>query len=271
METVLRRGLEAGWPRYSIHPGDLAWWVHHSDPGQPEVEYWLDGDTGLVVIGSHEQEVDAFTVPGRSPLDLFTWGLDHLEGKGSVGLISTLDHELEGELADAGLAPAGYAEPLFIRDLDGPLPETELPQGWSLRPVRGEEEADKRRAASHAAFESTMEPGPHLERYLRFMRSPAYDGNRDLIAVAPDGRVASFMVWWPDASGIAQIEPFGTHPDFHRQGVGRALMSFALQRMQEDGMRRVRVMTGSERDPAIAFYQAMGFDPAADLRVWKRP
>ena len=93
-----------------------------------------------------------------------------------------------------------------------------------LRHVTGEGEADGRRAASHAAFKSTMSHEAHLDRYTRLMRSPVYEPTRDLIAVAPNGRIVSFMVWWPDTSGIAQIEQFGTHPDFHRQGIAKALL-----------------------------------------------
>ena len=110
-----------------------------------------------------------------------------------------------------------------------PIPEPDLPEGWVLRHLEGEHEANNRRAASHAAFQSTMTDEDHLNRYLKFMRSPVYDSERDLVAVAPDGRIAAFMVWWPDSTGVAQIEPFGTHTDFHRQGAGRALMYYGLE------------------------------------------
>jgi GNAT superfamily N-acetyltransferase len=97
------------------------------------------------------------------------------------------------------------------------------------------------------------------------MRSPVNDRERDLVAVAPDGRVAAFMVWWSDPSGIAQIEPFGTHPDFHRQGVGRALLKFGLARMQAAGMRTVRVCTEESREAAVAFYGSAGFEQGPRL------
>jgi ribosomal protein S18 acetylase RimI-like enzyme len=270
LQGLLSRGLQVGGPRYSFHPGDLAWWVHHSDPRQDTETYWVDGEDGLAVLGGHENEVLAFAVPGRSPLRLIVWGLDRVGSEAYAGMVSTLDTELEGELTANGMVPTRDSGPLFFRDLKATIPEPELPPGWSLRPVRGEEEADRRRAASHAAFESTMEPGAHLERYLRFMRSPVYEGDRDLVAVAPDGRIGAFIVWWPDPSGIAEIEPFGTDPHFHRQGMGRALMSFALERMREEGMTQARVITDADRQAAIAFYQAVGFEQVASLRDWKR-
>ena len=269
MQQILSRNLELGGPRYSIHPGDLAWWVHHPDPRrQADTSYWLDGESGFVELGGHDGEVVAFSIHGHSPMGLITWGLERLGSGAHVGLISNLDHELQSELEGAGMRPSDDVGPLFIRDLKAPIPEPDLAQGWSLRSLRGEVEADNRRAASHAAFESTMEPDAHLQRYLRFMRSPVYDAERDLVAVSPDGRIASFMVWWPDPSGIAQIEPMGTDPAFHRQGIGRALMAFALNRMRRAGIDQVRVITDLYREDAIAFYRATGFEDVARLRNW---
>ena len=75
-------------------------------------------------------------------------------------------------------------------------------------------------------------------------------------------------VWWGDQSGVAQIEPFGTHPDFHRRGIGRSLMYFALQRMSQAGMHTVRVLTDEPRE-ATAFYEGVGFSEVGRLRWWK--
>jgi ribosomal protein S18 acetylase RimI-like enzyme len=149
-----------------------------------------------------------------------------------------------------------------------PVPASQPLDGWELRPVAGEAEAETRRAASHAAFESTMEPSDHLQRYLRFMGSPAYERENDLVAVSPEGRVGSFMVWWPDETGIAQIEPFGTDPDFQRRGVGRALIHEGLARMRDAGMTVCRVVTDDYR-PANGFYEAVGFTHDGALRWWR--
>jgi ribosomal protein S18 acetylase RimI-like enzyme len=98
-----------------------------------------------------------------------------------------------------------------------------------------------------------------------------YEAERDLVAVTPEGRVASFMIWWPDPSGIAEIEPMGTDSAFQRMGVGRALMGYAFNRMRESGMTEVRVITEASRPEAVAFYTAVGFTRVADLRFWMGP
>jgi ribosomal protein S18 acetylase RimI-like enzyme len=104
----------------------------------------------------------------------------------------------------------------------------------------------------------------HLRRYLDFMSSPVYARERDLVAVAPDGTIASFMIWWADGSGVCQIEPFGTHPRFHRKGIGRALLYYGLAEMRAAGMRLARVCTDDDR-PATGFYEAVGFGDGVSM------
>ncbi|HEY6627611.1 MAG TPA: GNAT family N-acetyltransferase [Acidimicrobiia bacterium] len=272
MQAILSAAIRDDSPRYVIHPGDLAWWAYHSDPlADEQVSYWLDGDQGFAVLFSDHNEVAAFCAPGQSPLPLIEWGREQLGPNAKVVCVSSADHALESELKEKGYEVAGVDGPIFIHDLTNedvsPIP----PSGLTLRSLRGEEEADARRQASHAAFKSTMDPAEHLERYLRLMRSPVYNADRDLVAVTTDGTVAAFMIWWPDTSGIAEIEPMGTDPAFHRTGVGRALMNYGFSKMREAGMTRVRVITDDYRSDAIGFYSAVGFTQTAELRFWKRP
>lgn len=271
IQEILTEGLsrdDTG--RYYIHPGDFAWWVYHDDPRHPDhFSTWIQDDVGFVTIDSlAPSEINVFTRPGVDRMPLIRWGQRRLEGGGEVGWVADEDDELVDRLEGAGYEPV-YAYRAYRWDLTSDVPEVNLPPGWEIRPVAGEREADSRRAAAHAAFESTMPPPMHLQRYLDFMRSPVYVPERDLVAVAPDGTVASFMVWWgDDASRVAQIEPFGTHPDFHRRGIGRALISRGLGAMRDAGMNIARVCTDDDR-PATRFYEACGFEDAGRLRWWK--
>jgi ribosomal protein S18 acetylase RimI-like enzyme len=269
MQAIASRSLGSGGARNSIHPGDLAWWVHHEDPRLADsTTYWLMGDSGFAVL-VEGKDINAFTVPGGDLVGLIEWSRQRLDGAAEVGSISEEDFAVESYLRDSGFESASYMLSFEMDLTEGALLVPDLGPGWELRHVRGEDEADNRREASHRAFASTMDRKLHLERYLRFMRSPVYDRERDLVAVAPDGRVAAFMVWWSDPSGIAQIEPFGTHPDFHRQGVGRALLKFGLARMQAAGMRTVRVCTEESREAAVAFYAGVGFRQGPRLGWWR--
>lgn len=269
MQAIASKALAAGGVRYSLHPGDLAWWVHHEDPRLADATtYWLMGDTGFAVL-VEGKEINAFTVPGIDPIGLIEWGRGRLDSTAEVASIAEGDTELESYLRERGYEPASY---MLSFEMDLTRHEVLVPDlgpGWEVRHVSGEEEANNRREASHRAFASKMDRDLHLQRYLRFMRSPVYDNERDLIAVAPDGRIAAFMVWWPDPSGIALIEPFGTHPDFQRQGIGRALLQFGFARMKSAGMATVRVCTEDSRDAAVAFYENAGFNRGPRLGWWR--
>ncbi len=268
MQGILSDGVGRRQQRYYIHPGDLAWWIYHDDPRIPDhFSCWIQGDAGFVVIDTKSPgEIDVFTRPGVPRMPLVHWAQRRLDGSGDVGWVADDDDEMTSDLSRLGYGPV-YAYRSYEWDLSRPIQQTPLPEGWRVRPLEGEHEAETRRAASHAAFESTMPPAMHLDRYLAFMRSPVYSAERDLVAVAPDGSVGAFVIWWADPSGVAQIEPFGTHPAHHRKGVGRALLTHALAEMREAGMTLARVCTDDDR-PATGFYEACGFRDVGRLRWW---
>lgn len=271
MQEILCSALDTAPGRYTIHPGDLAWWIWHDDPRHAgQDSFWMSPGKAVLVIDAAGPEINAFSVPGQPLIPIIEFAQRLLDGSGEVGWVADSDEELVEYLTSQDYS-AVHTDRLYHWDLakvDVPTPE--LPAGWVLRPVLGEEEANERRRASHSAFKSTMDSEAHLQRYLRFMRSPVYDRERDLVAVSPEGRVASFVYWWPDSSGIAQIEPFGTHADFQRQGTGRALMYYALERMKAAGMRLTRVITDEPRSDATAFYSGVGFQEVDRVRWWKR-
>jgi mycothiol synthase len=270
IQRILSEGLAGETHRYYIHPGDLAWWVYHVDPRYPDhLSTWIQGETGFVTIDSlPPHEISVFTRPGIDRMQLIRWAQQRLGERGEVGWVSDDDRELADELQADGYQPE-HVNRSYQWDLRGDSPDPKLPAGWSLRAVAGEHEANLRRAASHAAFESNMPSAMHLRRYIDFMRSPPYVPQRDLVAVAPSGQIASFMVWWADDSGIAQIEPFGTHPDYQRRGIGRALIYHGLAEMKAAGMHKCRVITDEPR-AATAFYEGVGFDDVGRIRWWRR-
>jgi mycothiol synthase len=270
IQSILAEGLKSARYGYYPHPGEVGWWMYHSDPRHPTT-WWVRDDDAFVVLDSLSPgEMGVFTRPGVDRVPLIEWSRLRLGGRGEVAWIGETDRALIAYLEQAGYERAS-TDLRYEWDLTGDLPEYRLPEGWELRHVAGEHEANDRRKASHAAFKSTMPEDMHLSRYVTFMRSQAYVPEHDLIAVAPDGRIAAFMIWWADDSGIAQIEPFGTHPDFHRQGVGRALVYHGLREMRRSGMRLARVMTNDWRDDATSFYEGVGFDPVGTVSWWHLP
>lgn len=268
MQEILSEALAESDGRYTIHPGDLAWWMWHDDPRYPDtVSYWLQPGVGFVVIDARSGEINVFATEAQNRLPLLDWAQRRLGGRGEVGCVADSDVGLIDHLAARSYRPSRTSD-LYQWDLSSEPPAPSLADGWELRPLRGREEADARRRASHSAFRSTMDAQAHLDRYLRFMSSPVYERDRDLVAVSPHGEIGSFMVWWPDRSGIAQIEPFGTHSDFQRQGIATALIRYGLSRMRAAGMVTARVVTDDYREDANAFYKSAGFDLIDQVRSY---
>ena len=270
MLDILSEGVGREGDRYYIHPGDLSWWLYHDDPRFPDHDtFWMQGDSAFVVIDSRPPgEINIFARPGVDRIPLLRWAQRRLDGRGELAWVGDTDLELVTHLESEGYQQV-HTDRSYRWDLTGDLPNPLVPEGWALRPIKGEDEANARRSASHAAFESNMPEAMHLQRYLDFMRSVVYVPERDLVAVAPNGRIASFMVWWADKSGVAQIEPFGTHPDYHRQGIGRALLYHGLQEMKAAGMNSCRVITDEPRE-ATAFYEGIGFADVGRVHWWAR-
>jgi ribosomal protein S18 acetylase RimI-like enzyme len=146
------------------------------------------------------------------------------------------------------------------RSLADEIPAPALPEGCAIRPLAGEREVEAYAEVHRAAFGSTAMTAEWRQRTLR---APQYRPALDLVAVAPDGRLAGFCVCWLALERrTGQIEPIGVHPDYQRSGLGRALQLEALRRLRGQGADTALVETESTRTPARRAYESVGFGPS---------
>jgi ribosomal protein S18 acetylase RimI-like enzyme len=275
--AILRDMLRRGPVPHALSPGDWDWWIFHADPRYPS-EAWIrdpgDAGEGNAAIAFVAPEQRVCSVFGADAVDAVELGRERLgSGPWVFGDVSELDTARHDALRRLGFQPAGdVPQPLFTRPTAGGVPDAVLPDGFVIRPLAGEEEHASRAAAARRAFNSAMDPDAHTARYLRFMRSPAYVRDNDLVVVAPDGRIAAFTIVWPDTElSMAQFEPVGTDPDFQQRGLARALISAALTHLETLGITTAHVLTNGENVAAIACYQACGFVQYDAVRNWATP
>ena len=264
--SVLRDQLGSGPVPYTIHPGDWDWWCFHHEPRVPP-PIQLVGAGALVNV-SWDGELCAFGLPATALGALCATS----PGIRSVGYVSQRDGERAAVLRAGGWRPRG-APVLALEARTGTAREAalELPAGYTIRSLAGPAEATSRADAARLAFGSTLSPGQHRDRYRRFMDSPGYPDCLDLVAVAPDGGIAAFAVFWPDAAtSTTQLEPAGTHPEHQRLGLGRAVVTAGLQLMAAAGLRLARVCTEQDRPAAPQLYARCGFTEADRLYWWHR-
>lgn len=178
--------------------------------------------------------------------------------------------EISTEIADSDAArmrvlqQRGYepeAEPFMMftaRSLDVPIPQSVLPEGFSIRPVAGEHEVALVSDVHNGAFNGKWQP----DEYLKVMRSPAFDIDREMVVVAPDGRFAAFtVIWFDPISQSALFEPVGCHPDFQRRGLTRALMYEGMRGMVTQGMKTAIVAHLTDNAASTGLYASLGFTP----------
>lgn len=69
---------------------------------------------------------------------------------------------------------------------------------------------------------------------------------------------AGFMILDPGPDAVAELT-LAVLPDARRQGVGRRLVDFALERGRSEGWTRLTLLVGRDNPGGQAFFEALGF------------
>jgi ribosomal protein S18 acetylase RimI-like enzyme len=119
-----------------------------------------------------------------------------------------------------------------------------VPDGYSIRPPTDDDRAELAPVRRELFDEQWTGPTPE----------------EVIVAVAPDCRVAGFVVMWLDeVNHVGLFEPVGVLPGFQGLGLGRALMTEGLRRLQRLGMRTAMVEYDATNTAAAALYRQIGF------------
>lgn len=268
---AMQRLAQRVWsPGSRWHIGDLAWQRYQHLGREPEwatalweaggevVAWgwaWLPGHLGLLVD------------PARPDLaaEVLDWFATVTTAPSTT--VTVLDAEAH---LIAALERRGYArrdDPWFHSHMDRPLtdlPRPEVPEGYRVRAVRGDEDLAERVAVHRAAWHpSRVTEGS----YRDVMGAWPYRADLDWVVEAPDGRFAAYcLVWLDEHNAVGELEPVGVEPRSRRRGLGRAVCLAALRALREAGGQRAVVypVRGHPDHPApIPLYRGLGFRPYA--------
>jgi ribosomal protein S18 acetylase RimI-like enzyme len=163
----------------------------------------------------------------------------------------------------------------LIRRLAEPIAAPTLPLGFVIRPVTGEQEIGALVALHRAAFGTE---NLSSDDRLSWMRTPDYDPNLDLVAVAPDGRLAAYCfcgISREDKSRTGRNEgftdPVATHPDFQKLGLATALLLHGMRLLRDRGVDWAVLGTLSDNIAMQRTARAVGFQVAWQNLWFSRP
>jgi mycothiol synthase len=261
---------------YYVHRGDVDWWFYYppnEGARRENVRMWEDRGGRLLAWGTHEDDaVDFFAHPtlrgsetGAAMLAWFLgWAETRAKQQGKTKLqnnwVIKTDTVTQAHWQACGFT-AKEDGPSFAQSLNRKIPTPMLPAGFMLSDACTEANFRLRAEATHGAFGIERPWDAYWENNLGLFRSRAYVGENNVFVRSPDGHGASAcMIWFDHENKVGLFEPVGTHPNYQKMGLGKAVLYEGLRRMQAAGMQTAIVSTGPENIAAIALYQSVGFE-----------
>jgi mycothiol synthase len=290
MRNLLVTGRMADNGSYYIHSGDLSLWLYYPSlegdcwkhiylwehPAHPE------SILGWALISPEWVGFDVYVQPelrgSALAMEMYLWAeqrtleIARAKGKKTIYVlwIRHDDQVLHGYFTQQGYRLTRGLVHMSC-DLGGVINASRVDEGFKVRSCKGLNEVSARAKAQYRAFASSAPFERYLERFKNFMRSPVYDRSHDIVAVHEDGPIGAFCIVWIDqVNKVGLFEPVGTHPDFQRKGLGRAVMLEGLRRLQQGGMKQAIVSTYEDNQAAIRLYESTGFRLVTQLGTYEK-
>jgi mycothiol synthase len=290
MRSLLVAGRMADNGSYYIHTGDLSYWLYYpplEGDCWKDIYLWDDPEhpgriLGWALLSPNWVGFDVYVQPelrgSALAAEMYLWAEQRtIEIARSIGkkTISALWIRRDDQVLDGHFKQQGYRLTRCMVHmschLDGEISSSMLAEGFKVRSCKGLKEVSARAKTQYRTFASKAPFEQYLERFRNFMRSPVYERSQDIVAVHEDGLIGAFCIVWIDPlSRVGLFEPVGTHPDFLRKGLGRAVMLEGLRRLQQSGMRQAIVSTYEDNQAAIKLYESTGFQVVTQLGTYEK-
>jgi ribosomal protein S18 acetylase RimI-like enzyme len=141
-----------------------------------------------------------------------------------------------------------------LTDVEQPAP----PDGFRFRTA---DEAGPE-AAVRAHVDAWSPSAYTAQSYENVRQTAAYRGDLHVLVEAPDGTMASSTImWFDEANKTVEFEPVGTHPDYRRLGLAKAMMLHGMHLARAAGATHATVVClgTPEHSGTQRLYFGLGF------------
>ena len=149
-------------------------------------------------------------------------------------------------------------------DLRRSIPQTTLPEGFSLIDLTQENDLEKIKQVCWRGFNHVGEPPAGVEKEILGQSGPHYDPYLKIVIKAPSGEYAAYCgMWYEPEIRNAYLEPLCTHPGYRKMGLAKAALYEAMRRTQQLGA--ITCEAGGQ-----VFYEKVGFVPHHNNETWEK-
>jgi ribosomal protein S18 acetylase RimI-like enzyme len=276
---LVGRSRASGDPAAIFHPGGLQWWLRRIGRPGFEVAVLSDGDEliGMALRDQDDVFVQTGTAHAAHRADLLAWAEASARDSAEPELFVSVaqdDEDLRQLVSRRGYEPTErYGYELvreLVRELVAEPASPELPRGFemiSLTPALAEAHV-----ALHRASWSRPNAPSTYDRAQHDTVTAMPDFRYDLVPIvrAADGTLAAYcMSWWDERSASVEIEPLGTHPDYRRLGLARAIVREVTRRAWKLRAQYALVWGGTTNPEAKALYLSAGMRSRRTLRSYR--
>ncbi len=258
--------------------GDLDWWRGTTGTGESvwDAHLWFDDDELVGIAWPGAEQADLLVHPAHRVLeaDLLDWAAasplacsKDAEGRSILKCWSfDRDHHRVALFRERGMERTDEVLCFRHRSLDNSVRSAELPDGYTIRHVAGEEDLERRVEVHRDAFAPSKMT---VEKHRTVMGLPTYRADLDLVVVAPDDTFAAYcLVWFDERNRIGIFEPVGCHSTHRRRGLTQAVMYEGMRRLKDLGATDVFVNSKLGVVPSAALYESVGMPVLDENHAW---
>jgi len=261
-----------------IETGSLQNWLpprfeNSAKGNEADTRIWKTRSGRIVGAVTPEEKLRFFIQVHPDHAHLFAEIIDWIDGhfatEGRVSIITLEgDPEREKTLRRHGFEKGRVYGVLRLRDVDAPIPEYRLPDGFTIRSVEPKDFDELARAGRTVFGHGEWFNSDVLKE---ISCASFYHYNLDLVAVDGRNEIAAFCTFRLDEpSGITELEPMGTLPKYQGLGLAKALLFEGFRRLKMYTPSLLYIGGAADTPAANRLYEATGFTNRRYYYFWSK-